>query len=146
MKGALVAGAVAEEADGHPIVALQPAAQRGTYGHGDGGAEDARLAQDADAEICQVHGAALALADASLLAQQLRHSGLDVPALGDGVAMGAVITGHPVVVAQGHAGTDGDRFLADIGMGRADDFAAFHQIDHCFFEVSNPKHAPHHLH
>ena len=130
-----VAGAVAEETDGHPVVVLQAAAQRRAHGHRDGGAEDARLAQDADAEVGQVHRAALALADAGLLAQQLGHGRPDVAALGDGMPVGAVVAGHPVVVAQGHAGAHGHRFLADVRVGRADDFAALHQVDNRFLEM-----------
>ena len=146
MESSLVAGPVAEEAYRHPVVVLQTAAQCRAHGHRDRGAEDARLAQDADAEVGQVHRAALALADAGLLAQQLGHCGPDVAALGDGVSVRAVVAGHPVVVAQGHAGTHGHRLLPDVGVGRANDLAALHQADYRFLEVPDAKHSPHHFH
>ena len=56
--------------------------------------------------------------------------------------MRAVVASHIVVVPQGQAGPHGDGFLADVGVGRADNLAAFDQPDHLFLKAADEQHAP----
>jgi hypothetical protein len=58
-----------------------------------------------------VHGAAEAAAIAGIAPEQLRHHARQVGALGDAVAVAAVMADHKVVILQGGAGTDGNRLL-----------------------------------
>ena len=146
MEGALVAGAVTKERHGNPVISLELAAQGSANGRGDGRAQNSRLTQDADAEVGQVHGAAFSFAKSSAFAQKLRHRLFHVAPFGDGVAVGAVVAGDPVVVPQGQAGPHGHSFLADVGMGGAHNLPALHHLNHPFFEVADAHHSPQHLH
>ena len=87
VEGALVAGPIAKEGHGHPVIALQLAAQRRPHRGGDGRPQDARLPQDADTEVRQVHGATLAFTQAGAFAKQLRHGLLYLPPLGNRMAV-----------------------------------------------------------
>ena len=91
MEGAFVGGAVAEAADGHGIIAHDLGSQSAAGRDALTGADDAVGAQVvALCHISDVHGTALALAVAGLLAEQLSHALLGIHAAGDGMAMAAV--------------------------------------------------------
>src|SRR5205823_459990 len=119
VQDALVQGAVAEEADrdlvGAPDLRRQGRAGRDAHP----AADDAVGPEDAPVDVGDVHAAALALAVAGRLAEQLSHHQLDVAALGDAVAVAAVGAGDEVVLAQGGAGADPDRLFADVGVAGA---------------------------
>src|SRR5262249_59529038 len=69
--------------------------------------------EHADAEIGDVHRAALALAIAGLPAVELGHHAVEVGALGDAVAVAAMGRDDPVAEIEGRADADGDRPLPD---------------------------------
>ena len=97
MEGALVVGGVAEEADADLVAALH------LDGLGNAGRERKRSADQCVAahetvlHVEDVHGAAAPLADAGLLAKQLRHDRARVRAGLDGVHVIA-IAGNDVVM------------------------------------------------
>ena len=90
----------------------------------------------------QVHGASLSLAISGAFAQKLRHCLLHVAPLGDGVAVGAMVAGYPVVVPQGQAGSHGHGLLTDVGMGGAHNLPPLHHLNYPFFEVADAQHSP----
>ena len=114
MERALVGGAVAEEADGHPAGAERLGGERRAAGQRDAAADDAVGAEHPFVDVGDVHRAALALADAGRLAHQLGHHAGDVDALGDAVTVAAVGRGDEVVVGQVGADADRDGLLAGV--------------------------------
>ena len=119
-----VAGAVAEEHHGH-LIGLQDILEGQSRAGGQivAAAHDAVGAQHADGEIGDVHGAAAALAQARLLAEDLRHHAVDIGALGHAVTMAAVGGFNHIVITQSGAHAGGDGFLTDVGVGEAGDLA-----------------------
>jgi hypothetical protein len=102
--------------------------------------------QDADAEVRQVHGATFAFTQASAFAKELRHGPLHLPTLGNRMAVRAVVASHIVVVPQSQAGSHSDGFLADVGVGRPDNLAAFDQPYNLLLKAADEQHAPQHFH
>jgi hypothetical protein len=115
---------------------------RGAGGDRDAGADHAVGAEHADAEIGDVHRAALALAGAARLAVELGHHGAGVGALGDGVAVAAM--GRDEVVARREMGADagGDRLLADREMDGAAHLAALLPGFGGLLEGADARHGP----
>ena len=108
-------------------------------------ADDAVGAEDALLDVGDVHAAALAAGVAGLLPQQLGHHHAHVAALGDAVAVAAMGAGDRVVLAEGGADADGDRLLADVGVGGAAHDAFAVQLVRPVLEGANLGHAPEHL-
>ena len=142
---ALVRRAVAEEAQRDPVVALHLRPQRGAGGDRQPRAHDAGLAEAADAEVGQVHGAAQPRVDPGRLAHQLGEQPVGPRALADRVPVRAVVAHHVVVVAQRHAGAHDRRLLAHRRVQRAGDLAGFHLLDRGQLERPAPEHPPVHL-
>ena len=142
---ALVGRAVAEEAQRHPVVALQLRAERGAGRDRQARADDAGLAEAADAEVGQVHGAAQPGVDAGGLAHELGEQAVRAGALADRVPVRPVVAHHVVVVAQRHARPDDRRLLAHRGVQRAGDLAGFHLLDRGHLERPAPEHPAVHL-
>ena len=118
MEGALVGGAVAEEADADLIGASDLDGQTRAAGDALAGADDAVRAQDTQVPVRNVHGAALAFAVAGVAAEELRHHQLHVAALGDDVAVATVGTRDVVIIPQALAHRRSDRFLTQIQVGK----------------------------
>src|SRR5687767_12959426 len=71
-----------------------------------------------------MHGATLALTQAALPAENFKHHGIDVAALGDGMAVAAMRAGNIVdLLLQLLADADGARLLPGIKMNEARDLA-----------------------
>ena len=97
VEGALVHGAVAEEADADLVALAVLDGEGDAGGDGDVAADDGVAAQEARLGVEEVHRAALALGAAGGLAQHLGHAGAGIHAAGQGVAVVA-IGGDDVVV------------------------------------------------
>src|SRR5204862_1725233 len=76
-------------------------------------------AEHADAEIGDVHGAALALAVACLPPVELGHHALEVGTLGDAVAVAPMRRDDLVAVVERRADADRYRLLADVAVNDA---------------------------
>ena len=92
--------------------------------------------------IGDVHRAALALAVARLLAQQLGEHQVRGRALGQAVAVTAVGAGHIVVGVQGLAHAHSDGFLADVQMRQPRHQRAGIEIVDPFLEQPDRHHLP----
>ena len=86
-------------------------------------ADDAVGTHHALAQIGDMHGTALAAAKTRLLAINLGHHGIDVTALGDRVAMAAVIAGDLVALVEMHAEAGRAGFFPGIKMHEAGNIA-----------------------
>ena len=140
MEGALVGGAVAEEADADLIGPSELYRQARTAGDALSSSDDAVGAEDALVPVGDVHRAALALAVAGVSAEELRHHEVEVAALGDDVAVAAVGAGDVVIIPQALAHRRGDRLLAQIQMGEAVDLALCEQPRGCRLESADAAH------
>ncbi len=136
----LVLGTVPEERDHHPVGLPQALRQRGAGAQGQRGADDAVGAQDAQGQVGDVHGAAQAPAIAGLAAHQLGHHALQVRALGDAVAVAAVVAADVVVRAQVGAGPRGDGLLADVAVRGALHVARLEQLGRVLLEAADAVH------
>jgi len=96
--------------------------------------------QDAQVEVGDVHRAALALAVAGGLAQQLGHHQLRITAFGQAMAVTAMGAGDIIVAPQGSAGADGHGFLTDVGVGRAPDSAVPVLFHGAFVKITDQPH------
>ena len=142
MEGALVGGAVAEEADHHvgPLLILQ--GERRAHGDGDASADDPIGAQHTDGEVGDVHGTALALAVAVLAGHQLRKHPLQVRALGDAVAVAAVSGGDVVMVGQVGAYAHCDGLLTVVGVDCCAGQIHLGQLDGLVLKRADAVHLP----
>ena len=140
MEDALVVGAVAEERHDHLIAAFELDRERGADRERHGGADDAVRAQDVELQVGHVHRAAEAPAIAGLAPHELGHHAVGAGALGDAVAMAAVVARDVVVVAQMRAGADRDRLLADVAVRGALDRARLELLDHALLEGADAHH------
>ena len=140
MEDALVVGAVAEERDHHLIAASELDRERRADRERHGGADDAVGAQDVALQVGDVHRAAEPAAVAGLAPHQLGHHAVGAGALGDAVAMAAVVARDVVVLAQMRAGADRDRLLADVAVRGALDRARLELLDHPLLEAADAHH------
>ncbi len=108
---ALVDGAVAEEGHTHLTFALPLDRKSAAGGDPQPAADDAVGAQDAQADIRDVHLAAFAAAITGHLAHHFCHHRVHLPALGDDVPVAAVGAGDGVIRAQRRAHTHRGGFL-----------------------------------
>ena len=124
VEGAAVGGAVAEEHDGDGIVLQNHLVGQGRAGGEVIAAADHTVgAEHADGEIRDVHAAALAVAQAVLLAEDLSHHLVHVRSLGNAVAVTAVRALNQVGIAQRRTDTGADGLLTDIQMHESGDLA-----------------------
>ena len=82
-----------------------------------------------------MHRAAFAAAIAGGAAGDFRHEPIDIGALGDGVAVGAMAAVDIIVDSKQTAGADGDGFLADAQMEQTDDLAARRRAPRLFLRT-----------
>src|SRR5439155_742350 len=118
-----VRSAIAEERDRDPALALHLRGEPGAGDDRDPAGDDTVGAEHADAEIGDVHRAALALAVAGLPTVELGHHAVEVGTLGDAMAVAAMRRDDPVAATKRAADADRDRLLADIAMHDAVDLA-----------------------
>src|SRR5438067_12271497 len=111
---ALAERPLAEEADRDAVGAERLRREAGTGRDPRRAADDRVRAQVAVRVVGDVHRAALALAVALFLPEQLAVHEPHVGALRDAVAVAAVRRGDRVVAPERRADTDGDRLLADV--------------------------------
>ncbi len=148
VEGALVGGAIAEEADHHAVGAHQLLRQRRADGHRQVAAHDARGAQVAVIHVGDVHRAALALAVAARFAHHLGHHlvvvfllGLrrfgSLVAVGVRVAMPAMGAGDEVVIAQRGDRAHRHRFFAGVEVRCAFQHAFGQQAGDVVFQRAN---------
>ncbi len=127
--GALIGAAIAAEGRGDILLAQGLGGQGGAVAQGRAAAHDGVGAEHALVEVGDVHGAALAVAQAGGLAHEFLHHAHHVTALGDGVTVTPVGAAHHVVVGQQHAQPNGDRLLTVRSMHEAGNIAFF-KFDH----------------
>ena len=137
---ALVGGAVAEEHHGDGILVQVFLGQRGADGDGDAAAHDAVGAQHAHIHIRDMHGAALALAVAGLTSHQLGEHPAQIGALGDAVAVAAVVGNDVVVVGQVGADAHADGLLAVVGVDRRAGQVHLGQLDGLLLKFADGGH------
>ena len=113
MEAALVGCAVAEERNGHRTVVVDLGCQRRAGGQRNAAADDAVRAEQAALDLRDVHGAAAAVAEATLLAVELRERVLQIVALHDAVAVAAVAGRDIVGGLEGHVGAHDGAFFAE---------------------------------
>ncbi len=140
VEGSPVGGAVAEEGHGDSVGLLHLLGQRRAGGHGEAAAHDAVGAQHAHAEVGDVHGAALALAAAGALSEQLGHHVLQVGALGDGMAVPPVGALDIVGLSQVRHDARGSGFLADVQVDEPGDFSVKEKFLHGELEIADLHH------
>jgi hypothetical protein len=140
-----VGGSVAEERDRHSALPIhlccEPSAGDDRHAAGD----DPVRTKHADAEIGNVHGAALTLAVAGLTAIELGHHALEVGTLGDAVAVAAMGRDDLVALLQGGAYTHSDCLLADVAVDNAVDLAGVIVSRCSLFETADGEHLPQHF-
>ena len=119
----LVGAAVAEERKDDAVRAPELGGESSARADRHAGRHDAVGAQHVEVERGNVHRAAEAPAVAVLAPHQLGHHEVEARALGDAVAVAAMVADDGVVLGQVRAGAGGDRLLADIAMRRALDLA-----------------------
>jgi hypothetical protein len=141
VEAALVAGAVAEEAEGDLVRAAHPGGKPRAGGERHAGAHDPRLAHDTHRVDGEVHRAALALADAGPLPHELRHQRRKRGTLADRVAMRAMCAEDEIVAAQCHAGPGDRGLLSDAEVRRARDEPGAHLLHHGLLEQADLQHA-----
>ncbi|MNN15015.1 hypothetical protein D3C81_1281100 [compost metagenome] len=89
-----------------------------------------------------MHRAALALADAGLLAVDLGHHPVHIDALGDAMAVAAVVGGNAVLVVQMGHHPGGAGFLAGIEVDEAGNFAGGELHMQALLEGADGAHDP----
>src|SRR5579875_250782 len=106
----------------------------------DAAADDAVGTKDSQRIVHDMHRAALALAVACALAEDLREHPLEFSAFGDQMAVAAMGRGDAVGGAQGRVDTDGAGLLADRKMDEAGNFAADAEVLELEFELPDALH------
>src|SRR5690625_4424662 len=119
-EGPAVDRPVAEEAGDDPVLPPQLDSMGGTGGDGNVGGDHAVGAQHADLEVGDMHRAALAATRSTLPAEELTHHRQGIRALGQGVAVAAVVRQQKIVLPQLGADPHGHRLLTDRGVDGAE--------------------------
>ena len=145
VKGALVGGAVAEEAGGDVVAPRDLRGQRRAGRDRQARADDPVGAQDAEREVDYVHRAALALAVAFALAVELGHHAVEPATLGDQMAVAAMGRSDAVGLAQRRANAGRARLFADRNVHEARNLAGDREVAHPPLELPNPLHRAVHL-
>ena len=144
MKSPLRGSTVAEETDRHLVGPAHLDRESDARRGGQAPADDAGGADDALAEIRDVHRAALALAVAVRPAVQLGKHVLHVTALGDHVVMTAVRAGDVVILAQSGTDAHRHRFLSLRQVQKPGDLAGLEVLFGPVLKTSDQPHAPVH--
>ena len=97
--------------------------------------------QHADAEIRNMHGAALALTVAGPLPVQFRHHAVEVRPLGNTVTVAAVGTDDLVVPVEGCAYTHRYRLLADVAVHYTVDLACLKIVRGALLKAADGLHS-----
>ena len=142
VEDAFVGRAVAEESDADRAVAAHLVGQRRAGADADAGADDAVRAEDVEVEVGDVHRAAEAFAIAGDAPHQLGHHLGERGALGDAVAVAAMMAHDEIVLAERGAGARGHRLLPDVAVGRPLHQAFLEQVDHALVEAADAQHGP----
>src|SRR5215831_635813 len=116
VEGAFIGGPIPKEGYRHPITLRQLGSERSASSNRHASTHDPVGTEHADAEIGNMHGAALAVAITVTAPKQLGHHEFQVGALGDGMSVPTVRADDLVVPAQGSTDTHRDGFLAQVGM------------------------------
>ena len=119
MQDALVRGPVTEEGDRHLVAPADARRQPRPGCERDASADDRVRTEHPAREVCDVHRAAPALAEAVLAAVDLGHHPADVAPLGDAMAVTAMGARHVVVVAERTTHPRGDRLFAGVKMKKS---------------------------
>jgi hypothetical protein len=134
-------GPVADERDAHAAGLERLGRQRRAADQRRAAADDAVGTHHALGEVGDVHGAALAPAQALLAAEDLEHHAELVAALGDAVAVAAVRAGDVVAVVQVHAKPHPGRLLAGVEVDEARDVARRELLVDGVLELPDHPHA-----
>ena len=141
VEGAFVRRTVAEEADRDLVALAVPVGERGADGDGDAAGDDAVRAEHAELEVRDVHAAALAVAVAGRLAEQLRVHQPEVPSFGDDVAVPSMSRGDLVGVGEVDHDAGGDGLFPDIEVQRARDLPRLGEPARFLLEVADANHS-----
>jgi len=133
-------GTFAEEADCHLVGAALLCRERRPCCDPRRAADDRVCTQIAVGVVGDVHGAALALAVAGGLAEQLGEHPRDVCPLGETVAVAAMRARDVVVLPKCGADADCNCFLADVEVGEARHLRASVELVHLLLEEPNRRH------
>src|ERR687893_1064612 len=146
VEDALVGGALAEEAERRVVLAapLEGPARAAGYAHAP--ADYAVGAEHPGPHVGDVHRAALAVAVAGGLAEQLRGHAVHVEAERDGVPVAAVGGGDHVPLLQGGYGPDGDGLLPDVEVRRPVDLPLGVEVVYLLVEGAAEEHLPQEVH
>ena len=136
----LVGCAVAEEDDRDAVGAKHLRGERGAAADWHRRADDAVAAEDVQLEVGDVHRAAEAPAVAGAAPEQLRHHRVQVAALGDHVAVAAVVADDVVVPLQDAGDADGDRLLPHAAVRCAEDRALLEKVGRALLEAADAEH------
>ena len=103
-------------------------------------ADNAVGAQHTHREVGNVHGAAAALAQAGLLAEDLSHHAVHIRALGHTVAVAAVSGLDHIVLPQSGAHTSGDGLLTDVQGHEAGNLTIQEVVLHALLKLADGAH------
>ncbi len=137
VEDAFVAGAVAEEHHADRAIAAQLVRQRRAGADANARADDAVRTEHVEFEIGDMHRAAQAFAVAGHAPHQLRHHARQRGALGDAVAVAAVMADDEIVFGQVGACAGSDSFLADVTVRRTLHQSFFEQINDALVEAAD---------
>ena len=145
--GTLIAGAVPRKRDGDRQLAFRIwpvdlVGDRRTHRDRRARADNAVGAQHALVDVGDVHGAALAVAQAFLASPDLLHHPFDIAALGEAMAVAAMGRDDLVSVGQMLANAHRDGFLPAIKVGETGDLAALDLFMKTFLEFADQLHLP----
>ena len=141
VESAAVGGTVTEEHHGNPVVLQDHLAGQGSAGgQVVAAAHDAVGAQHTHREVGNVHGAAAALAQAGLLAEDLSHHAVHIRALGHTVAVAAVSGLDHIVLPQSGAHTSGDGLLTDVQVHEAGNLTIQEVVLHALLKLADGAH------
>ncbi len=140
MEFAFLDRAVAEEAGGQRLPALQLVAQRDADGERQAAADDRVAAIEPRRAVEDVHRAAAAAAAAFQLAEHLGHQPVHADAAGDRLAVLAVGRDDGVIGAERFHHADRHRLLAVIQMQKAEDLLRLVQLDAFRLEMPDADH------
>ena len=137
---AAIGRAVAEDAADDAVLAAQLDRVRGAGGDDDVRRHHAVRAEHADAEIGDVHRAALAAAAPADAAEQLAHHRRAVGALGERVAVAAMGGEQDVLAREQRDHAGGDRLLPDRGVDGAEHELVAEAAERRLLERANAEH------
>ena len=145
MEGPRVRCAVAEKGNRDASLAFQLRGKASARDDRNSTRDDPVGAEHPNAEIGDMHGAALALAVAGLPTVELGHHAVEVGALGDAVAVATMRRDDPIAAIERCTDADGDRLLTDVAVHDAVDLAGMVVSRGAFFEAADGEHLAQHF-